>query len=121
MIFPFVMPGLTGHLFACLALWVLLQNRLATLDPSQAALGPLPLTVPRVARVLEHPPTRARRKQTGAKGIEDRRRTFLAEMPGQAGHDRTEGQMESSVRTLMSSGSMGLSILTAFAMGTYTI
>ncbi len=42
------------------ALWVLLQNRLATLDPSQSlGFGPLPLTVPRVAWVLEQASNRA--------------------------------------------------------------
>ena len=35
------------------ALWQSLPNRLAPLDPSQAELGPLPLTVPRVAWVCE--------------------------------------------------------------------
>ena len=38
---------------ACSARWLLLQNRLASLDPSHASHGPLPLTVPRVAWVLE--------------------------------------------------------------------
>ena len=43
----------------CSALWEPLQNRLASLDPSHAEHGPLPLTVPRVACVLEQYPTRA--------------------------------------------------------------
>ena len=45
--------------YCAIALWVLLQNRLAPLDPSHAVHGPLPLTVPRVAWVLEQAPTHA--------------------------------------------------------------
>ena len=50
------------------ALWQCLPNRLASLDPSHAAHGPLPLTVPRVACVWEAlPPAHDSRVEETAK------------------------------------------------------